>query len=174
MKKRFNDSLRKRIVYLKRNTYIIPLIFILLSCLVFNLNLTCISDTTAIIYANGMGFTMFVISLFSYLSLITYMQAFPKRKKEKKFSIFLTFAMQFISLFLDAFYYYCIIYGTQIRKDPAPIIITEDKMYIIKAANTIIVHGIILIITIIVMSLLPIIKKFILKINTERIEIKYE
>ena len=82
MKKRFNDSLRKRIVYLKRNTYIIPLIFILLSCLVFNLNLTCISDTTAIIYANGMGFTMFVISLFSYLSLITYMQAFPKRKKK--------------------------------------------------------------------------------------------
>ena len=82
--------------------------------------------------------------------------------------------MLFISLFLDGFYYYCIIYGTQIRKDPAPIIITDDKMYIIKAANTIIAHGVLLIISIIVMSILPLIKKLILKINTDRIEIKYE
>ena len=49
----YKEWIRKKIVYLKRNVYVIPLFFILICCLVYNLNLSDISDTTAIIYTNG-------------------------------------------------------------------------------------------------------------------------
>ena len=170
----YKEWIRKKIVYLKRNVHVIPLFFILICCLVYNLNLSAISDTTAIIYTNGMGITMFVVSLFSYLSFITYLQAFPKRKKIKKFSVFLTYFMLVLSLFLNGYYYYCILYGTEIRTDPAPIVITSDKMYIVRASNTIIFHSVLIFITLILMSILPVFKKLIMKINTIKKEDIYE
>ena len=64
---RKSEWLRKKIVYVKRNPSIIPLIFMVISCLLFNLNLEDYSRTTLALLMDTMGLTLFAISLFLYL-----------------------------------------------------------------------------------------------------------
>lgn len=72
---------RKFLITLKKNPQLIPLVMLLVSFLVYSLNLTDVSNTTATIQGKGMGLCEFATMLFSILSMIAILNAFPKRKK---------------------------------------------------------------------------------------------
>lgn len=78
---RIKESFRKFLVSLKRNPQNIPLVMLLVTFLYYSLNLTDMSDTTAKIQGTGMGLAQFCIILFSLLSLVCLLNAFPRRKK---------------------------------------------------------------------------------------------
>lgn len=59
----------------------IPLVVLIIAFLQYSLNLTHISDTTAKIQGAGMGLCGFCTMLFSMLSLMCFLNAFPRRKK---------------------------------------------------------------------------------------------
>lgn len=162
-KHNIKEWFRKRLVSLKKKPSIIPLLFIAICCIIFNFNLTPITNSTVLIYASGMGFCVFVISLCSYLTLVSYVQAFPKRKPAKKMNIILTIVMLVISICADAYFYYCILYGTQLRTDPAPIPVNAD---IEASMNTIIIHFVFLVITLLLIAFLPLYCKLFAKIDT--------
>ena len=76
----FKEMIRKFLVNLKRNPQYIPLAMAFVAFLYYSLNLTAVSDTTAKIQGNGMGLSQFCIMLFSLLSLVCMLNAFPRRK----------------------------------------------------------------------------------------------
>ena len=159
-----NEWLRKKIVYVKRNPSIIPLIFMVISCLVFNLNLEDYSRTTLALLVDTMGLTLFVISLFSYLSIVTYLSAYPKRQKPNYIKIILSVLMIAASIALELYYNHLIILKTEIG--PAIVEITADKAFILDAKKFVIIHCVFLSITLLLMLTLPIYAKLLKKIDT--------
>ena len=79
--KGLKESFRKLLVSLKRRPHMIPLLVFALAFLVYSLNLMNISDTTAKIQGKGMGLCGFATMLFSLLSLLCFLNAFPHRKR---------------------------------------------------------------------------------------------
>ena len=77
------EFLRKLFVSLKRRPSVIALIVLVIAFLQYSLNLTHISDTTAKIQGAGMGLCGFATMLFSMLSLVCFLNAFPRRKKTR-------------------------------------------------------------------------------------------
>lgn len=155
------EWIRKRIVAIKRQPSIIPTVLLIISCLIFNLNLTDFSETTSLIYSPGMGIALFVITLFSILSIITYLSAYPKRQKPKYMSIIITILMVLVSIGCQIFFYNLIIQATEYREKP--IKITD---FIITTKKVIIIHIIMLSITFVSLVTLPVYKKLLNKINT--------
>lgn len=162
--KKIKEWFRKKLVSLKRNPQHIPLLMLCISCIVFNIRLTAYSNTIAQINEPGMGICSFIIVLCSFLSIISFISAFPRRKKPKLMSIVLVFIMLILSIVCQAIFYYFIIYGTVLKENP--IIITQSKIYILKARNMCIIHIILLIFTIILIALQPVYGKLLQKINT--------
>ena len=67
---------RKCLITLKKNPQLIPLVMLVVSFLVYSLNLTSVSDSTATIQGKGMGLCEFATMLFSILSMIAMLNAF--------------------------------------------------------------------------------------------------
>lgn len=158
------EMLRKGVVSLKRNPSMIPLAMMLVTFLYYSLNLTDVSDTTAKIYGKGMGLCMFCIMLFSLLSLVCMLNAFPRRKKANIPMIILMFAMFGIIIYCDL--HYCNAITAAINRPENPIAVTVDTMYIAKAYNMLNVHMIMTIVSAALILLLPIYSKLLRKINT--------
>ena len=98
------ESFRKFLVSLKRNPQYIPLVMLFITFLVYTLNLTDVSDTTAKILGRGMGLSQFCIMLFSLLSMVCMLNAFPRRKKANIPMVVLMFIMFGIIIFCDIHY----------------------------------------------------------------------
>lgn len=162
--KKLKEWFRKRMVSLKRNPNQIPLLMLVISCLVFNLNLTSYSDTIALINEPGMGICSFVITLCSFLTIITFLGAFPRRRKAKIGSIIIVCAMLLLSIYCQIQFNYFIKYGTEIKDNP--IEITAARQYITTAKSISIVHIILLAIDFIIICLLPVYRKLLNKIDT--------
>ena len=75
------EFFRKRIVTLKRRTHLIPLVILAAAFVYYSLNLTVISNTTSLINGAHMGLAEFATMLFSVLSLVCFLNAFPTGKK---------------------------------------------------------------------------------------------
>ncbi len=163
-RKGFKEWGRRKIVSLKRNPQRIALVAYVLTFLYYALNLTCISNTTAKIQGSGMGLCGFATMLFSMLSLVSFLNAFPHRKPVNKPMLILLFVMTGIVLFAD-FHYRSIIYSAVNRLDN-PIVVTESTIYIKKAADVLSNHMVFLVISLLLVVLLPIYSKLIKKINT--------
>ncbi|MDD4212138.1 MAG: hypothetical protein PHY42_01920 [Bacilli bacterium] len=159
-----NEWLRKRIVMLKRQPNYIPLIMLCITCLVFNLRLTSFSNTIALINEPGMGFCNFVVVLCSFLSIITYILAYPRREKPKTVSIILVYAMLVISIGCQILFHYFIRYGTVLK--PNPIEITPARSFVNVCSTMCIVHIVLLCICILLLALKPLYHKALLKIDT--------
>ncbi|MBR0313146.1 MAG: hypothetical protein IJQ98_12225, partial [Oscillospiraceae bacterium] len=95
------EFLRKLFVSLKRSPSVIALIVLVIAFLQYSLNLTHISDTTAKIQGSGMGLCGFATMLFSMLSLVCFLNAFPRRKKPVVPMLVLMFCMFAIIIFCD-------------------------------------------------------------------------
>ena len=170
MKKKFNlgaalkEFVRKIIVSLKRNPSVIPLVMLLVSFLLFSLNLTDMSDTTAKIQGRGMGLCQFCIMLFSLLSFVCMLNAFPKRKKPVLPMVILLFVMFGIILFADI--HYCNGIMAALNRAESPIVLDANTAYIADAYNMLQTFMVLMGVTAALVVTLPFYSKLIRKINT--------
>lgn len=158
-----NEMLRKFIVSLKRKPQNIAMAALVVSFLVYSLNLTNISNTTAKIQGTGMGFTGFCTMLFSILSFVCFLNAFPYRKKVNMPMLVLMFVMFGIVVGCD--WYYLGAIGRAITRAESPIS-TVDFPYVAKAQSVLYTHMILLGITTLLIVTLPVYKKALRKIKT--------
>ena len=155
------ESIRKSLVSLKRNPSIIPLVMALACFILYSFNLTKMSDTTAKIQGSGMGLCQFCIMLFSLLSMVCMLNAFPRRKKPNIPMIVVMFVMFAIIIYCDIHYSGRI--TAAVYRTENPIKITE---YIAGAYNMLSTHMIMVGITAALVALLPVYSKLLKKINT--------
>ena len=160
----FKERIRKMLVSLKRNPQIIPLLALTVSFLVFSLNLTDISNTTAKIYGKHMGLCSFVSMLLSILSYVCMFSAFPKRQKPNWAMIALMYVMYAIILFVD--YYYLGRINYALTRPDNPIEVTAATQYIFNAQYYIGMHMVTIVITMVCVALEPLFAKLFKKINT--------
>lgn len=162
--KGLKESLRKGIVSLKRSPQTIPLVMCFITFLYYSLNLTEVSDTTAKIQGAGMGLAEFCIMLFSLLSMVCMLNAFPKRKKANVPMVILMFAMFGIIIFCDIHYRSAIM--AALTRADNPLTITVATNYIAEAYNMLYNHMIMMIVTAVLVITLPVYRKLLKKINT--------
>ncbi len=156
------EAVRKFIVSLKRNPSTIPLVMMFVTFLYYSLNLTDVSDTTAKIYGKGMGLCEFCIMLFSLLSLVCMLNAFPRRKKPNIPMIVIMFAMYAVIIYCDI--HYCNMINVGLAR--GGIAITTETMYIPKAYNMLNVHMVMTIVSAALVVLLPVYSKLLRMIKT--------
>ena len=163
-KKGLKEWFRRKVVAIKRNPQRIGLIAFLISFLYYALNLTYISNTTAKIQGPGMGLCGFATMLFSILSLVTYLNAFPHRKKVNKPMLILFFLMVAAIIFCD--FNYRNLIDAAVFRETNPIVVNSATAYISKAASVLGTHMILLVVSVVLTALSPVFKKLLGKINT--------
>lgn len=161
---KLKDSFRKFIVSLKRNPSMIPMIMLMVAFLVFSLNLTDLSDTTAKIQGSGMGLAEFTVMLLSMLSMVCLLNAFPRRKKANIPMIVIMYVMFAVMIYCDI-HYRGAIWAAATRPEN-PIILDANTAYIVNAYGLLQTHMVLIIITAVLVATLPIYSKWIKKINT--------
>ena len=155
---------RKFLVSIKRRPQMIPLAVLVIAFLFYSLNMTYISNTTARIQGAGMGLAGFATMLFSMLSFMCFLNAFPYRKKANIPMVVLMFVMFAIILFADNYYVGAIV-KAMTRADN-PIVVTDATMYIDYARSYLRIHMGILAVAMVLIALLPVYSKMLRKINT--------
>lgn len=155
------EKIRKILVAIKRNPQAVPLISLTVSFLVFSLNLTDISNTTARIMGQHMGLAAFVSMLLSILSFVCMFSAFPKRKKPNWAVIALMYVMFIIVIIADAHYLGRIDYALNRPENPI-----EPTQYIYNTSYYLTVHIITIVITMVTVAIEPLLAKLFKKINT--------
>lgn len=158
------EMLRKFIVMLKRNPQFIPLAMLFASFLVYSLNLTHVSDTTALIQGKGMGLCQFCIMLFNLLSMLCMLNAFPRRKKANIPMIVLMFVMFGILIFCDIHYLNGI--AAALNRAESPIKLDASTVYITKAFNMLATYQTMIFVTAGLVVLLPVYSRLLRKIKT--------
>lgn len=152
---------RRFLISLKKNPQFIPLTMLLISFLVYSLNLTDVSNTTATLQGKGMGLCEFLTMLFSILSMIAILNAFPKRKKPNYPIVVLIVAICIIVIVADLIYLSKVSEAfltleTANRKYYESYITTYDMLY---------VHVVLMAITIVTVVIEPILAKLLKKIK---------
>lgn len=167
-KKRFWGAIKERgrklIVSLKRKPQNIPLVVIAFAFLYYSLNMTDISDTTAKIQGAGMGLCGFCTMLFSILSFVCFLNAFPHRKKVNIPMLVLMFAMFGAIIYCDLHYIRAI--ENALYRAENAITISQNTAYIANAYNLLNNHIVILAVAAGLIVLLPLYSFLIRKINT--------
>ena len=160
---KLKDSIRKFIVSLKRNPSVIPLVMMFFTFLYYSLNLTDVSDTTAKIQGGGMGLSQFCIMLFSLLSLVCLLNAFPRRKKPNILMLVVFGVMAVVIFFCDI--HYCNRIVEAVYRPENPVSLT-DNPYIRAAYDMLNVHKVLMVVSAVLVALLPVYSKLLRKINT--------
>ena len=158
------ESVRKFIVSLKRNPQSIPLVMALFAFIYYSFNLTSMSNSTAKIQGIGMGLSQFCIMLFSLLSLVCLLNAFPRRKKANIPMVVIMFIMFAIIIYCDVHYTNAIM--AALTRAESPIVLNETTAYIADAYNMLNTHVVMMGVTAAVVVLLPVYSKLLRKINT--------
>ena len=158
------EFLRRFFVALKRQPSIIALVVLLIAFFYYSLNLTHISDTTAKIQGPGMGLSGFATMLFSMLSLVCFLNAFPKRKKPVIPMVILMFVMFAVIIFCDVRYSGLIM--NALTREVNPIKLDASTIYIAQAYNVLQNHIMLEGVGVALVLLLPIYTKLLRKINT--------
>lgn len=161
---RIKEAVRKFIVSLKRNPSMIPLVMLLVAFLVYSFNLTSMSDSTAKIQGVGMGLSQFCIMLFSLLSMVCMLNAFPRRKKPNIPMVVIMFVMFAIIIYCDLHYNNAIM--AALTRAESPIVLNETTIYIAEAYNMLNTHVILIGVSAALVVLLPVYSKLLRKINT--------
>lgn len=157
----FSEFIRKSIVSLKRKPENIAMVVLVIAFLVYSLNLTYISHTTARIQGPGMGLYGFITMLLSMLSFVCFTSAYPRRKKPNYLMIGLMFVMFVIIIFCDIKYKGLITNALTRAENPI-----KEEDYITKASKALNAHIIILIIGAVLVALRPVYAKMIRSIKT--------
>ena len=162
------EFLRKRMVALKRKPQTIAFVMLVITFLLYSLNLRNVSDTTAQINTTGMGLTGFATMLFSMLSLLTFLNSFPHRKNVNVPMLVLFFLMQGIIVFCDEYYLSKINWriAGEIAAGNDVVAWLVKNAYVYKAYKMLNTHVIFVIATIVLVVLLPVYSKLLKKIKT--------
>ncbi len=160
----FKEFIRKFVVTLKRNPQYIALVALAAAFLVFSLNLTSISNTTAKINVSNMGQCEFAAMLFSILAFVCFLRSFPKRQKPNMIMLGLMFLMQGIIIFVDAVYLSRI--NEALTREVSPIVIKDDMTYITTTQNVLTTHIVLVIVCIALVALIPVYGKLLKQIDT--------
>ena len=155
------EFLRKLVVSLKRRPQIIAMIVFIAAFLIYSLNLTYVSHTTARIQGPNMGLLGFVTMLLSMLFFVCFLNAFPRRKKANVAMLVLMLVMIAIIIFSDVQYSRLI--NIALTRDENPIA-AED--YILRAQSMLRTHIITLVIGTALVALLPVYSKLLRSIKT--------
>lgn len=154
------EFFRKRIVALKRKPQMIPMVVLGIAFVLYSFNLTNISDTTARINFTGMGLAEFCTMLFSLLSFVCFLNAYPHRKKTNIPMLVLMFVMLGILAFCDVYYL------AQITRSLAENEANRSLAFIANAQSMLHAHLIILAVGAVLTLLVPVLRKVLRKINT--------
>ena len=122
------------------------------------------SNTTAKIQGVGMGLSQFCIMLFSLLSIVCMLNAFPSRKKPVYPMVALTFIMFGILIYADI--HFCNGIMAALTRAESPIILDVNTLYIANTYNMLQTFMVLIGITAALVLTLPIYSKWIRKINT--------
>lgn len=163
----FKEFIRKFLVSLKRKPQNIALFVLLVGFVFFSLNLTSISDTTALINTDNMGQCEFAMMLFSILSFVVFLRTFPKRQKVKIPMLILTFLFLGIVVFADVVYLSRI--SDALTREENRIIInyeTGQNLFIANAWSTLTTFLIFMAVVVVLLAALPLYSKLLRKINT--------
>lgn len=155
---------RKFLVSIKRRPQMIPLAVLTVAFVFYSMKLMYISDTTAKIQGSGMGLAGFATMLFSMLSFMCFINAFPYRKKVNVPMLVLMFVMFGIIIFADLYYIQAIF--AAINRPENPIIVTTATAYIAYAEWYLEIHIGILCVAILLIILLPVYAKQLRRIKT--------
>ncbi|MBQ1911662.1 MAG: hypothetical protein II174_09080 [Erysipelotrichaceae bacterium] len=158
--KGFKESWRKFIVSLKKRPHNIPLCMMVIAFIVYSFNLTKISNTTAVVNQTYMGLCEFVIMLFSVLAFVCFLNAYPKRQKPIVPMVILLYVLEIIILIAD------IVYISKINAGLQTIQINASRQFIPQAKSMLTVHIVLVVISIILITLIPVIGKALNKIDT--------
>ncbi len=157
------EMVRKFIVSLKKNPSMIPFSMLIISFLVLSLNLTSISNTTATMQGIGTGLCEFASMLFSILSMICMLNAFPKRQKPNYLMVGLLLGMFAVVIFCD------VVYSTKITATIAKLgdnIKRKQYDEYMSTYTTMIAHIVLVALTGVATVLEPWFAKLLKKINT--------
>ncbi len=163
-KKFFAEFKRKFFVALKKNPQSIPLLAHTIAFLIFSLNLTAISNTTAKIYGAHMGLCAFVAMLFSILAYVCLFSAYPKRQKPNVPMIAIILVLYACVIFADICYFGRI--NEALNRQVSPIKLTAATSYISAAKTVMIAHIISLVVSAVLIVVEPVYAKLFKKINT--------
>lgn len=133
----------------------------------FSLNLTSISDTTALINTDNMGQCEFAMMLFSILSFVVFLRTFPKRQKVKIPMLILTFLFLGVVIFADLVYLSRI--SDALTREENRIVInyeTGQNLFISNAWTTLNVFLVFMGVVVVLLATLPLYSKLLRKINT--------
>lgn len=161
--KGMKEFVRKRIVALKRKPQMIALVVLVFAFVYYSFNLTHVSDTTAKIQGPNMGLCGFATMLFSVLSLVCFLNAFPHRKKVNVPMLVIMFAMLGVVIFCDFYYGGCIVDAVTRANNP---IDTAVNPYIPQVAAMLKVHAGIVIAGMALVVLLPVYSRLLRRIRT--------
>ena len=159
-----SEMWRKFLVALKRRPQMIPMVALVITFVVYSFNLTVISNTTARIQGSGMGLAGFATMLFSMLSFLCCLNAFPYRKKPVIPMVVLLYVMLAIIAFADYSYLNAIAYA--IARPDNPVVVTTQTAYIAWADYYLRIHLVLLAVSAVLVALLPVYTKLLRKINT--------
>lgn len=176
---KIKEFFRKFMVGIKRNPQNIALVVLLASFLTYSLSLTKFSDTTAYINKTPMGLCEFVSMLFSILSMVCFLNSFPKRQKTKWVMVGIMFAMIAAIIAVDIVYYIKVGEGIDGRiaeimnKGGSPAQIAEnlakfkvDYAYCYATQKILIAQIVLLAVAVLLVALLPVYRPLLQKINT--------
>lgn len=158
------DYINKQIVNLKRAPHIIPLVILVICCIIYTFSLTEHSNASMYVSSSIIAFYVFVITLSSMLAIFSYINAYPKGKKNKKMLIVAIFLIT-LQILLGILYLDIMFYETMERTSPVPI--TPD---IAKSMNMTFVHIGSLLVALAVIFLKPVYHKMLLKIDTSSLD----
>ncbi len=161
---RIKESIRKTMVSIKRNPQMIPMLMLVASFLVYSLNLTHMSDTTAKIQGANMGLCQFAMMLLTLLSMVCMLNAFPRRKKANVPMVVLMYVM-FALVILASFVYANAITAAWYRPEN-PIIPDANTWYTVEAYMMLWYFRIMIGVTAALVALLPVYSKLLKKIKT--------
>ncbi len=166
--KGIKEWFRKTIVGLKRKPHNIPMVFLAIAFIYYSFNLTKVSMTTEGCALMPMGLMSFVTFLFSALSMVSLLNAFPRREKPKIPMIVVCLVM-LVSVFVAD-----IVYGNRIDDRLAMTTPVSEKFIneVYACKDLLVVHEVLVIIAIVLIVTLPLYAKLLRKINTS-IELEY-
>ncbi len=158
------EFIRETLVSLKRKPQTIPMLVLAAGFLYYSLNLTHVSNTTAKLQLSGMGLSGFCTMLFSLLSFVCFLNAYPHRKKTNIPMLVLMFAMLGILICCDTYYRGCI--TRALTRTDNPITVDASTRYITRAFDMLGVHRLIVGAGAVLTLLVPVLRKLLRRINT--------
>ncbi len=162
------EFFRKFMVGLKRRPHNIAMVIYVVALLVYTLNLTAVSNSTAYINKENMGICQFVAVLFSILGFVCMINVYPRRHKPNYVMLAIFFVMMIAVIACDFVYRSQLIDGIYINNADKYFTSSfqEKYKYLFTVKGMLIAHVILIGIASLAFGLAPFIGKLLAKINT--------